>query len=75
MKAKKLTEADIRRWTGPRSFSRGQTYHRQEAIVNPLQQEDTLKARCRGSSPKPYQLWVRLGPEGIEAGECTCPVG
>lgn len=69
------TESDIRRWTGERSFGRGQGYFRRGHILNPRRQGDTLKARCLGSRPQPYHVEVTLGPEGIVAGECSCPVG
>lgn len=69
------TEAAIRNRVGGRSFSRGQRYYEQGAIMSPWVQENTLKAQCWGSMPQPYRLWVQLGPDGIEAGECSCPVG
>jgi uncharacterized Zn finger protein len=70
-----LTESDIRRWVGEASFGRGQRYFRQGRVLDPRHQEDTLKARCLGSSSQPYQVEVTLGPEGIASGECSCPVG
>jgi hypothetical protein len=70
-----LTESDVRRWSGERSFGRGLGYFRGGHILNPRRQGDTLKARCLGSRPQPYHVEVTLGPEGIVAGECSCPVG
>ena len=69
------TESDIRRWTGEASFGRGQCYFAQRNILNPRRQGDTLKARCLGSRPQPYRVTVTLGPTGIVAGHCSCPVG
>ena len=70
-----LTESDIRRWVGEASSGRGQRYFRQGHILDPRRQGDTLKARCLGSRPQPYHVEVTLGPEGVVAGECSCPVG
>ena len=70
-----LTESDVRRWIGERSFGRGRGYFRGGYILNPRRQGDTLKARCLGSRPQPYHVEVTLGQEGIVAGECSCPVG
>jgi tetratricopeptide (TPR) repeat protein len=70
-----IDESDIRNWVDSRSFTRGRRYFQQGAIISPRRQGDRLKAQCYGSMPHPYQLWVELGEEGIEAGECSCPVG
>ncbi|MFZ0544015.1 MAG: SWIM zinc finger family protein [Candidatus Promineifilaceae bacterium] len=70
-----LREAIIRSRVGEKSFSRGKQYYEEGAIISPWMQGDILKAKCWGSSPHPYRLWVRLGPDGIEGGECSCPVG
>lgn len=71
----RLTESDVRRWVGEASFGRGQRYFRQGHILNPRRQGDTLKARCLGSRPQPYQVEVTLGSGGVVAGGCSCPVG
>lgn len=71
----RLTESDISRWTGGRSFERGRTYFREGAIYNPLCQVSTLKAQCMGSQPEPYRVEIELGSEGIVTGRCSCPVG
>ncbi|MFB0534839.1 MAG: SWIM zinc finger domain-containing protein [Anaerolineae bacterium] len=71
----RLSESDVRRWVGEASFGRGQRYFRQGNILNPRRQGDTLKARCLGSRPQPYQVEVTLGPGGIAVGGSSCPVG
>jgi len=71
----KLTEADIRGWTDPRSFERGQRYYLTGHIINPRREGSTLKARCTGSRPKPYHLEITLDRGGIVKGSCSCPVG
>ena len=39
-----LTESDVRRWSGERSFERGRRYFQHGHILNPRLQGDTLKA-------------------------------
>jgi uncharacterized Zn finger protein len=70
-----LTESDIRAWTDPGSFGRGQGYYRAGHIITPRRQGNTLKARCIGSRPEPYTVEVTLAQRGIAHGECSCPVG
>ena len=70
-----LTESDIRRWIGERSFERGLGYFRRGHILDPRRQGDTLKARCLGSRPTPYYVEITLGQGGIVVGTCSCPVG
>jgi uncharacterized Zn finger protein len=70
-----LTESQIRDWVDAGSFERGWGYFESGHILNPRRQGNTLKARCWGSMPTPYRLQVTLGPEGIVAGHCSCPVG
>lgn len=75
MKRSKITENKIRSRVGERSFGRGKRYYEQDAIMSPWLQGDILKAKCWGSMPQPYHIWVQLGQDGIESGECSCPVG
>jgi uncharacterized Zn finger protein len=70
-----LSVTDIEAWVGSRSFSRGQSYFRQGAILEPRRQGMTLKARCLGSSAPSYWVEVTLDDEGITEAECSCPVG
>lgn len=74
-KLPQLTESDIRGWTDPGSFGRGQGYYRAGHIVTPRRQGNTLKARCIGSRPEPYYVEVTLAQKGIASGDCSCPVG
>jgi uncharacterized Zn finger protein len=70
-----ISEVDIQNWVGPTSFKRGQAYFRQGSILNPRRQGRKLKANCMGSSAPSYRVEVNLGSDGIEWGECSCPVG
>ena len=71
----RLTEASIRNRVGEQSFKRGKRYFQQDAIMSPWMQGSVLKAKCWGSMPQPYHVWVQLGANGIDSGECSCPVG
>jgi len=71
----RLTESAIQQWLGVDSFGRGERYYLQGRILNPYRQAETLKALCSGSQPEPYRVEVLLGPHGIVAGDCSCPVG
>jgi hypothetical protein len=71
----KLTEADIRRWTGDQSFARGSRYFSDGAIRNPRLAGSTLKAQCQGSQIQPYGVQATLGSRDILAANCSCPIG
>src|SRR5690349_24914486 len=68
---------DIRTWSGDRSFELGRRYFHNGSVLRPRRQdrERKLKARVRGTAPRPYRVEVRLDDHGIAAGECSCPVG
>ena len=70
MKKGALSEAAIRSRVDERSFARWKRYYEQDAIVNARMEGHTLRARCWGSGPRPYQLWVQLGGDGIIAADC-----
>jgi uncharacterized Zn finger protein len=70
-----LSVTKIQAWTGSASFSKGQSYFRQGAILEPRRQRTTLKARCLGSSAPSYRVEVTMENEGIIEADCTCPVG
>lgn len=71
----KLSEGDVRRWSGEASFGRGQSYYRRGQILDPRRQGEAIKGRCLGSQARPYEVSVRLGAAGIVSGTCSCPVG
>ena len=70
-----LDQAAIRAWVGDASFERGRSYARADAVFNPYHQSTTLKALCQGSLPQPYRVQAPLGPDGVAAAHCSCPVG
>jgi uncharacterized Zn finger protein len=70
-----LTVRDIQDWVGPASFSKGENYFYQEAIIEPRRRGMTLKASCLGSSAPSYRVQATLDQDGIAEAECSCPVG
>jgi hypothetical protein len=70
-----LTVADVRAWTEPRYYERGEAYAREGRIQRPRRAGPTLKAFCQGSRPAPYRVELRLDADGIAEGTCSCPVG
>lgn len=70
-----LDQAAIRAWVGDASFERGRSYARADAVFNLYRQGTTLKALCQGSLPQPYRVQATLGPGGVAAAQCSCPVG
>lgn len=68
-----LTEATIRNLTTAQSFSRGQAYLRDGAVLEIEQRGDLLLAEVEGSEYEPYQVRVRLDGGGVVDADCTCP--
>ena len=70
-----ISEIDVQNWVGTKSYQKGYRYYEDEAILNPRLRGQSLIAECQGSLPTPYRVEIRLGPEGILWGGCTCPAG
>lgn len=70
-----FTEIDVQAWVGARSFQRGYHYFEDESILNPRRRGQNLIAECQGSQVTPYRVEIRLGPDGILGGNCTCSAG
>lgn len=76
-----LTESDIAAQTDPGSFKRGRGYARTKHIFGAIRRENTLRARCRGSSGGPYLVEATLarpgkaGAKNPAAFACDCPRG
>lgn len=70
-----MNAEDIRDWVGAQSFQRAQRYFRDGAVLETLRRGTTLKARCEGSQPEPYQVEATLSVKGIADAHCSCPVG
>jgi uncharacterized Zn finger protein len=70
-----ITEGDIRNLVGEGSFQRGQKYFRDDRIFDTRRVGMTLKAKCEGSRSTPYRVEVTFKDIGIEATDCSCPIG
>ena len=70
-----ICEEIISDWVGPRNLQLGQRYFGNEAVFDLRRQGGSLKACCQGSMPRPYQLRIDFGVEGIDEAHCSCPVG
>lgn len=70
-----IDERAIRARVSDQSFVRGRAYARKGMIFDPRREGDRLRARCRGSSGGPYRVEATLGPTGVAAADCSCPVG
>jgi uncharacterized Zn finger protein len=68
-----LTESHVRKLASEKSFERGKTYYRDEAILEPIRQGIELRAYSEGSDYKPYQVSATLAKNGIAETSCTCP--
>ena len=70
-----ITEDDIRKRVGRKSFDRGLGYFRKGAILAPKRRSNAIEARCRGSGGNVYRVSATFGPKGGLTADCSCPVG
>jgi uncharacterized Zn finger protein len=75
MQFPEVGESDILKWVGNTAYQRGYRYFEDEAILNPRRRGYCLISECQGTQPTPYRVEIRLGPNGIEEGSCSCPGG
>jgi uncharacterized Zn finger protein len=71
----KISEQDIRAWTGDTYFKRGLSYFNGGAIFQAQRQGTTLKARCEGSGDEAYWVSAVVEKSSIRGSDCSCPVG
>lgn len=72
---KTITPKQIREWVGSKSYERGQRYFERGYIFDTRREDNTFRARCRGSYDVDYRLEVTLDGAKIISGHCSCPVG
>lgn len=76
-----LTVDGVARQTDDRSFSRGRGYARSHRIFRAVRRENTLRARCHGSSGGPYLVEATLAKASQPKARspitfsCDCPRG
>lgn len=71
----RIKQSAVRHWTDEVYFQRGQNYFEQGAIYDQRRQGMTLKSKCAGTQAPFYRQEVLFNSKGIEAAECSCPVG
>jgi len=68
-----LSEAVIRRQATPESFSRGQSYYGDGAVLSLVQRGNVVQAEVVGSQYEPYHVRVTFDEGGITDERCSCP--
>lgn len=68
----KLTEKQVERLLGSRSFSSDRAFARAGGLDNARLDGLSLKADFEGSMPYPYRAEVVLGPDGVVSSDCNC---
>ncbi len=68
-----ISEAVIRRQSTPESFSRGERYYGEGAVVSLVQRANVVHAEVEGSQYEPYRVRVTFDEGGIIGAVCDCP--
>ena len=68
-----LSEPNLRRLAGVRSYERGLDYAAAGAVARLSRDEDRVEAAVQGTHRYRVELWV--GDDGELAGSCSCPMG
>jgi uncharacterized Zn finger protein len=71
--ARLLSEPNLRRLAGPRSYERGLDYAAAGLVARLARNEECVEAGVQGSNRYRVELWV--GGDGELAGSCNCPMG
>src|SRR5258706_1671515 len=68
-----VTVDQIKARDNDQSFSRGQSYFKNDAVFDTIQRGNELHGFCEASSqPEPYHVRATLGDKGIIEASCTC---
>jgi hypothetical protein len=70
-----LSQQAVLDWVGAVEVRKGRPYAEGGAILDPVAQGDTLKARVQGTADRPYRVWARLAGGKVAEAHCSCPVG
>ncbi|NJN92762.1 MAG: hypothetical protein HC875_01065 [Anaerolineales bacterium] len=68
-----ISEAQIRSAASAESFSRGEDYYRNGAVIDLQQRGDTLLVQVEGSEYDPYEVTIELDRGELIEADCTCP--
>jgi uncharacterized Zn finger protein len=67
-----ITVAQVRARASDKSFERGESYYRGDAILHPARRGSTIEGQCEGSQARPYRVSATLDADGIKEASCTC---
>ncbi|MCB9437716.1 MAG: hypothetical protein H6673_12140 [Anaerolineales bacterium] len=67
-----VTQKQIQSRATSQSFSRGKSLYRDNSISQTVRRGDEIEARCRGSYPEPYRVWVKFNGSEITVTGCNC---
>jgi uncharacterized Zn finger protein len=68
-----ITLDDIRKRTSNSSYTRGESYYRNDSIYDTIQRGNQIEGQCAASSqPQPYRVRAVLDSGGIAETSCTC---
>lgn len=73
MTKRMVDRAIIRAQSTGESFSRGEEYYEDGAVLSLVWRGDALHAEVEGSSYQPYTVTAEFTDAGIAAADCTCP--
>ncbi len=68
-----LTGSRIREYASSESFSRGEDYYQQGAVISLTRRGGVLSAAVAGSEFAPYEVRVAFDEAGITEAACNCP--
>ena len=68
-----LSRGIIRQHCSAESFSRGQQYFLQGAVLSLIQRGSVLTAKVQGSAYEPYEVWINFDARGVAEATCSCP--
>jgi len=67
-----LTLATLQQHATPQSYSRGESYFRDDAVISLTQRQQTLQSEVEGNEVMPYRVTIDFDGGGVTHAECTC---
>jgi uncharacterized Zn finger protein len=73
MRLPTINDATIRSHATEKSFQRGESYYRQNAVTSLTQRGNKLIGKVEGSEYEAYRVSIQFDEGGLTAVDCTCP--
>jgi uncharacterized Zn finger protein len=73
MRLPNINDATIRSHATEKSFQRGESYYRQNAVISLTQRDKKLIGKVEGSECEAYRVSIQFDGGGLTAVDCTCP--